>query len=155
MNRIRCESGTRTCGLGMCLRIPATLVLLVCIQVSAVAQYSGGGSGRGYSSKGAVIGGVAAGVAAGAGALYWKSRNHQKLQGCVGADGDRLVSETDKQTYTLTNSPNQPLKPGERVELVGKKSKNAAGESAFEVSRMSRDLGQCTVTDTAEVSATN
>ncbi len=155
MNRIGCEAGARTRSLGMRLRVPAALALLVCIQVSAVAQYSGGGSGRSYGSKGAVIGGVAAGVAAGAGLLYWKSRNHQKLQGCVAADGDKLVSETDKQTYNLTNTQNQTLKPGERVELVGKKMKNAAGESAFEVRKMSRDLGQCTVTDAAQVHGTN
>ena len=129
----------------------AGIVLIAFTSSAAFAQYPGGGAAPSYGNKGAVIGGVAAGAAVGAGLIYWKTRSHAKLQGCVAGDGDKLVTEKDKQTYNLTNKQNQSLKPGERVELLGKKAKNAAGESTFEVHKMSRDLGQCTVAETAEV----
>jgi len=129
----------------------AGIVLIAFSSNPAVAQYPGGGAAPSYGSKGAVIGGVVAGAAVGAGLIYWKSRSHAKLQGCVAGDGDKLVTEKDKQTYTLTNKQNQSLKPGERVELLGKKTKNAAGEPTFEVHKMSRDLGQCTVGESAEL----
>src|SRR5215468_1988493 len=127
----------------------AGIVLIAFTSSAAFAQYPGGGSAPSYGNKGAVIGGVAAGAAVGAGLIYWKTRNHAKLQGCVAGDGDKLISEKDKQTYSLTNKQNQSLKPGERVELLGKKTKNAAGQPTFEVQKMSRNLGQCTVGESA------
>jgi len=54
--------------------------------------------------------------------------NRAKLQGCVAGDGDRLVNEKDNQTYSLANKQNETLKPGERVELLGKKVKNDSGD---------------------------
>jgi hypothetical protein len=130
------------------------LALMASISGTAIAQYPGGGGGTGggygsYGSKGAVIGGVAAGAAAGAGLLYWKFHNRAKLEGCVAGSGDKLVSEKDNQTYNLANKQNETLKPGERVELLGKRLKDASGDPTFEVHKMSRDLGQCTAT-TAE-----
>ena len=133
------------------------LALVVSISGTAIAQYPGGGGTSSYpggtrpsyGSKGAVIGGVAAGVAVGAGLLYWKLHNRAKLQGCVAGEGDKLVNEKTNQTYNLTNKQNQSLKPGERVELLGKKAKDASGEPTFEVHKMNKDLGQCTAT-TAE-----
>ncbi|HEX4921163.1 MAG TPA: hypothetical protein VFV92_10525, partial [Candidatus Bathyarchaeia archaeon] len=92
--------------------------------------------------------GVAAGAAVGAGLLYWKLHNRAKLQGCV-VDGDKLVNEQDHQTYSLTNTQNRSLKPGERVELLGTKAKNTSGEATFEIRKMNKNLGQCTAT-TAE-----
>src|SRR5438132_394210 len=141
-------------------RAIVAVALLAFVPASAIAQYPGGGGGTGtypggtrpsYGSKGAVIGGVVAGAAAGAGLLYWKLHNRTKLQGCVADGGDKLVSEKDNHTYTytLTNKQNQSLKPGERVELLGKKAKDTSGEPTFEVFKMSKDLGQCTTT-TAE-----
>ena len=59
---------------------------------------------------------------------------------------DKLVNEKDKQTYSLTNPENESLKPGERVQLVGKKAKDDSGEPTFEVQKMSKDLGTCTAT---------
>jgi len=126
-----------------------TLALLAFFPASAVAQYPGGGAAPKYGSKGAVIGGVVAGAAAGGALIYWKLHNRAKLQGCVTGSGDKLVNETDNRTYNLTNKQNQSLKPGERVELLGKKAKNASGEPTFEFHKMSKDLGQCTAT-TAE-----
>ena len=102
-----------------------------------------------YSNKGAIIGGIAGGAAVVGGLLYWKHHNRAKLQGCVAGDGDKLVSETDNQTYSLTSKQNETLKPGERVELQGKKVKNDLGEPMFEIHKMTKDLGQCTAT-TAE-----
>src|SRR5262252_9157979 len=100
----------------------------------AVAQYGGGGGMGGgmpgsptynphhsYSSKGAIIGGIAGGAAALGGFLYWRHHNRAKLLGCVQANGDKLVSEKDNKTYNISNQQNESLKPGERVELLGKK----------------------------------
>src|SRR5215472_1586530 len=92
--------------MGNSQRAIVALALLVSISATAVAQYGSGGTGAtptypggahpSYGSKGAVIGGVVAGAAVGAGLLYWKSRSHAKLQGCVAGDGDKLVTEKDK-----------------------------------------------------------
>src|SRR5438874_11966494 len=134
------------------------LALIFSISGSAAAQYPGSGGGTSnypggtrpsYGSKGAVIGGVAAGAAVGAGLLYWKLHNRTRLQGCVAGEGDKLISEKTNQTYNLTNKQQQSLKPGERVELLGKKAKDSLGEPTFEVHKMSKDLGQCAAT-TAE-----
>jgi PAB1-binding protein PBP1 len=133
------------------------LALVLSICGTAIAQYPGGGGGTStypggspsYGSKGAVIGGVVAGAAVGAGLLYWKLHSRAKLQGCLSDGGDKLVTEKGNHTYNITNKQNQSLKPGERVELLGKKAKDASREPTFEVHKMSKDLGQCTAT-TAE-----
>ena len=136
----------------------ATLSLVALVSATAVAQYpgSGGTGGTGsypsYGSKDAVIGAVAGGAAA-AGLLYWRFHNRTRVQGCLAGDGDKLVSE--KNTYNLTNMQNQTLKPGERVELLGKKAKDSSGEPLFEVHKLSKDLGQCTTTSAADVMAPN
>lgn len=140
-------------------RAIVAVALLVSISATAVAQYGSGGTGAtptypggahpSYGSKGAVIGVAVAGAAVGAGLLYWKLHNRAKLQGCVAGDGDRLVNEKDNQTYSLSNTQNKSLKPGERVELLGTKAKDPSGEPTFEVRKMSKNLGQCTAT-TAE-----
>jgi hypothetical protein len=38
---------------------------------------------------------------------------------------------------------NESLKSGERVELLGKRAKDEAGEPTFEVHKMNKDLGVC------------
>lgn len=143
------------------LRATLATALMFGVSTLAVAQYPGGGGGgmpgsptynphRGYSNKGAIIGGVAAGGAAAIGGiLYWKHHNHAKLQGCLTGNGDKLVSEKDSKTYSLNNQQDETLKPGERVELLGKKAKADSGEPTFEVHKMSKDLGTCTATSAA------
>jgi hypothetical protein len=48
----------------------------------------------------------------------------------------------------LSSQQNETLKPGERVELLGKQAKGDSGEPTFD-HKMSKDLGKCTAT-TAE-----
>jgi len=129
------------------------------ISTSAVAQIYGGGGGMGapgtpgamhpsYGSKTpAVVGGIA-GAGAGASLLYWSMHNRATLLGCVGGDGNTLANEKDNRTYTLV-SKREVLKPGERVEVKGKKLKDESGASTFEVHKISKELGSCTPT-TAE-----
>ena len=146
------------------LKWTLTSVLMVGLSNLAAAQYGGGGGTGGgmpgsptynphgsYSNKGAIIGGVVAGGAAAVGGLlYWKHHHAAKLQGCVSGSGDKLVNEKDNQTYSLSNPQNETLKPGERVQLSGKKAKDdGSGQPTFEVRKLSKDLGQCTAT-TAE-----
>jgi hypothetical protein len=135
-------------------RAIGTVVLLTLVSGTAFAQYPGGGGTGGtgsypsYGSKGAVIGAVAGGAAA-AGLLYWKFHKRTKMEGCLAGNGDKLVSGKNNSIYNLTNKQSQTLKPGERVELLGKKTKNSSGEPLFEVYKVSKNLGQCTTT-TAE-----
>ena len=135
-------------------RAIGAIVLLVLVSSAAFAQYPGGGGTGGtgsypsYGSKGAVIGAVAGGAAA-AGLLYWKFHKRTKMEGCLAGNGDKLVSGKNNSIYNLTNKQSQTLKPGERVELLGKKTKNSSGEPLFEVYKVSKNLGQCTTT-TAE-----
>ena len=96
-----------------------------------------------YGSKGPAIAGAAGGAAAVGVFLYWK-HTHAKLEGCVAGDGNKLVADKDNQTYSLTNKQGENLKPGERVQVIGKKSKDEDGNPAFEVRKMGKDLGSCT-----------
>ena len=86
--------------------------------------------------------------------LSWKFHSHAKLQGCVAGDGDVLVTEKDNQTYKLANKQNQSLKTG-NAWSCGKKAKDSAGEPTFEVRKLSKNVGQCTSTNAAEVMTPN
>ena len=141
------------------LRTPLAAALVLAVPTVAVAQYPGPGMGGGgmpgsptysphgsYSSKGPAIAGAAGGAAAIGGFLYWKHHYRAKLQGCVAGDGDKLVSDQDNQTYSLTNKQRETLKPGTRMELLGTKAKNEAGEPTFEVRKLGKELGACSAT---------
>src|SRR5258708_1528164 len=131
------------------LRAILATALMFGVSTLAVAQYGGGGGMGGgvgcpeglRTRLTAPIAqrvpslAVAGGAAAGAGVLYWMLHS-RALEGCVSGDGDRLVNEKDSQTYSLTNKQSETLKPGERVELLGKKVKNDSGEPIFEVHKM-------------------
>src|SRR5215469_15717956 len=107
------------------LRATLAAALMFALSNLAVAQYGGGGGMGGgmpgsptynphgsYSNKGAIIGGIAGGAALVGGLLYWRHhRNSSKLQGCLTGNGDKLVNEKDKQTYSLSNAQNETLKP--------------------------------------------
>jgi len=164
MNRTMYQTKENSPSSHLCLnnklrRAMAALILLILAPAAAVAQYPGGGGTGGtggtgsypsYGSKGAVIGAVAGGAAA-AGLLYWKFHNRAKVQGCLAGNGDKLVSEKNNQTYNLANKQNETLKPGERVELLGKNVKNSSGEPLFEVHKLSKDFGRCTTTTAEQV----
>lgn len=148
------------------LRATLSTVLMFAFSSLASAQYGGGGGmgggmpgsptynpHRSYSNKGAIIGGVAGGAALVGGLLYWRHHhNSAKLQGCLTGNGDKLVSEKDNQTYSLSNPQNETFKSGDRVQLRGKLMTSDAGEPAFEVRKLSKDLGQCTPTTAEAIS---
>jgi hypothetical protein len=133
----------------ICKAARITVVLLAACGC-AFAQYGGGTTGMGGTSggtytpgsksygHGALIGGIAAG--AGAGVLFLALHHrHSAVVGCVAPDGKTLTAENSK-TYQLTGSP---VTGGERVSVVGKKSKDASGVEALEVSTVKEDFGQC------------
>lgn len=116
------------------------------------AQYGGGGSGGTgsttsggtYSStgksygNGAAIGG-AVGGAAGVGALLlYMHHRHSAVVGCVAPDGKTMTA--GKRTYQLMG---EPVSAGERVSVVGKRSKGPSGMDELDVKAVKKDLGQC------------
>ena len=118
----------------------------------------GGGTGGGgtytppaggYSSaaKGA---GIGAGAAAGVGVLFLAMHYHGRVTGCVqpADDGMRLLDEKNKKTYALV-SGDVYLKPGERVLLKGKTSKNDGGTQTFTAKKLIKDLGSCSTSQAA------
>ncbi len=131
-------------------------VLIVALVMSgcAWAQYGGGGSGgsgggtgggtytpgsRSYGN-GAKIG-AAVGGAAGAGLLvYMLHRRHAQVVGCVSNDGKSLTADKGKKTYQLTG---EPVTAGERLSLVGKKTKGDSGIDELQVVSVKKNLGQC------------
>jgi len=127
-------------------------VLLVACSC-AFAQYGGGGSGGTGSGttptytpgsksygNGAAIGG-AIGGAAGAGALLlYLHHRHNAVVGCVAPDGKTMTADNGKRTYQLTGSP---VAAGERISVVGKKSKGPSGLDELDVQSVKKDLGQC------------
>lgn len=93
---------------------------------------------------GIAIGIVAVGAAIGVG-IYFAVKHNHSVTGCARstADGLILTTESDKQTYALTGDV-AGIKPGNRVRLSGKKSKEkSAGTSQFLVEKVSKDLGRC------------
>jgi len=116
----------------------------------ALAQYGGtGGSGatggtytpgsRSYG-HGAAIAGIAGGVA-GAGLLFYALHHrHAAVVGCVSSDGKTLNAENSKHSYQLTGTS---VTAGNRVSVVGKKTKDASGIDQLDVLSVKKDYGQC------------
>ena len=138
------------------VRLALSSSLLLLAASHAAAQYGGGGGSTsgagtpgytpppgGYGSGKAV--GIGVGAAAGVGALFLALHNHGNVSGCVQPtdDGLRLVDEKKNKTYALVPGA-VILKPGQRVELKGQKSKSDAGAQSFEAKKLVRDLGSCT-----------
>lgn len=125
-------------------------VVVLAASSCAFAQYGGGGgmggttSGGTYSptgksyGNGAAIGG-AVGGAAGVGALLlYMHHRHNAVVGCVAPDGKTI--NAGKHTYQLTGSP---VTAGEKVSVVGKKSKGPSGMDELDVRAVKKDMGQC------------
>ena len=116
----------------------------------AFAQYGGGGMGgstggsytpgsKSYGNGAAI--GAAVGGAAGAGALLLLMHHrHNAVVGCVAPDGKTITAANGKHMYQLTGSP---LTAGERVSVVGKKSKGRSGLDELDVQSLKKDFGQC------------
>jgi hypothetical protein len=115
----------------------------------ALAQYGAGGSGatggtytpgsRSYG-HGAAIAGIAGGVA-GAGLLFYALHHrHSAVVGCVSSDGKTLNAENSKHSYQVTGTP---VTAGNRVSVVGKRSKGASGIDQLEILSVKKDYGQC------------
>jgi hypothetical protein len=135
----------------------AAIALAMLLSTPAVAQYGGGGMGTGttgtpgspgYTSPGYGSGkaiGIGVGAAAAGGiALYVALHHHSSVTGCVESadDGLRLADEKNKKTFSLV-AGGIDLKPGERVELSGKKSRVADGGQAFQAKKLVKTLGSC------------
>ena len=131
---------------------------IVCVLLAACtcafAQYGGGGTGgtggttsggtytpgsKSYGN-GAAIGG-AVGGAAGVGALLlYMHHRHSAVVGCVATDGKTMTADNGKHTYQLTG---EPVTAGNKVSVVGKKSKGPSGIDELEVRTVKKDMGQC------------
>ena len=90
------------------------------------------------------LGAAGAGIGLG---IYFSVRHGHMLKGCAdsGADGLVLVSEANRQTWSLIGDVSG-IRPGERVSVSGSKQKKTAGDSRrFVVERISHDYGPCPV----------
>ncbi len=150
----RAESGI----MQQVLRIALGICLTTFLASSALAQYGGGGTGMGtgtpgtpgyvapksgYGSGKAIGIGVGA-AAAGAGVLFLALHHHGAVTGCVRQtdDGLRLVDEKKNKSYALEPG-SVDVKPGDRVELKGKKSSGNGGGQMFEPTKVVKSLGSC------------
>jgi hypothetical protein len=151
-----CANGGERFGtMGQVVRIALGICLTAFLASSALAQYGGGmGTGTpgtpgyvaptsGYGSGKAIGIGVGA-AAAGAGVLFLALHHHGVVTGCVRQtdDGLRLVDEKKNKSYAL-ESGSVALKPGDRVELKGKKSSGSGGAQMFEPTKVVKSLGSC------------
>jgi hypothetical protein len=148
-------NGTSTI-LSKVVRVGLGLALAAVVAGRAGAQTYPGGTGTGtgttpggtytppkggYGSGAAVGAGV--GAAAGAGLLFL-AFHHSSTTGCVqpGDDGLRFVDDKKNTSYALV--PGDVLvKPGDRVQLRGQKSKSASGVQTFTAKKLVKDLGSC------------
>lgn len=143
------------------LALSFSFALLLANQVPA--QYGGGGGTMGGGTPGytppkggyssAKAAGIGAGAAAGAGVLFLTLHHRGLVTGCVqtAEDGLRLVDEEKNRSYALL--PGEVyLKPGQRVELKGQKSKNESGTQTFEAKKLVKDLGACGASSSASPS---
>jgi hypothetical protein len=121
----------------------ALFALLLCGPASA--QYGGGATTPSYGKGKAVAVGVGA-AALGTGVVYLALRNRGSLTGCVQSseDGLNIVDRKNHQTYSLV-SGGADLKSGQLVELKGKKAKGSKGAQTFQVSKLVKHLGACSM----------
>jgi hypothetical protein len=72
--------------------------------------------------------------------FYALHRRHSQVVGCVAGDGKSLTADKGKKTYQLTG---EPVTAGERLSLVGKKSKGDSGIDELQVISIKKNMGQC------------
>jgi hypothetical protein len=140
-----------------CIQLGVAICLTLLLTGPASAQYGGGGAGSGgtgtsgtpgyvppkggYGSGAAI--GIGAGAAAGVGALYLVLHHRGAVTGCVRSTDDGMALVDDKRNKSYSIIPGGiALKPGERLQLRGKKSTNA-GVANFQAKKVVRDLGTC------------
>lgn len=130
-----------------------TLLIALLASGCALAQYGGGGGmggtgttsptytpgSRSYGNGAAIAGGVAGGAGAAA-LLYYTLHHRRAVVGCVAPDGKSLTTDDGKHAYQLAGTQ---VTGGERVSVVGKKSKNDLGADQLEVTAVKKDFGQC------------
>ena len=136
------------------LRLALGLCLTAALSASASAQYGGPGMGPAPGTPGYVAPksgngsgkaiGIGVGAAAGVGVLFLALHHHGAVTGCVRQtdDGLSLVDEKKNKSYSLAGS-SVALKPGDRVELKGKKSSGKSGNEMFEATKVVKNLGSC------------
>jgi len=149
--------------LSACIRVALSAGLALVVASQASAQYGGGtgtgggmgtgtGTGPGYTTPNGGYGsgkaiGIGVGAAAGgATVLFLALHHHGGITGCVrpGNDGLRLVDEKKNKSYTLA-SDSIALKPGEIVQVKGKKSADHDGALSFQATKVVKSLGSCNV----------
>ena len=123
------------------------IAMAVLLLNPAFAQYSSGssGSGGGYGSSGKSIG-IAVGAAAGAGVglLYLRHAGSRPITGCVSQTNHALTLHDEKRQRTYFLLPgNTGLKPGELIEVTGKKLNYGPEAQYFQVKRVVKNLGDC------------
>ena len=108
----------------------------------------------GYSSNGAAIGAGVGGAAAAGILFYALHHRHAEMTACVqrGDEGLRIVDEKKNASYEL-QSGDVLLTAGQRVQIQGKKSKDAAGAQRFVATKLVKDLGTCGATTTPATTA--
>ena len=143
------------------VRTALGILLSIGVATTALAQYGGGttggtgGTGGYVAPKGGYGAGTAIGIAGGAAAvaigLFVIHHRHAtqgeeaSVVGCTEQVNGvtTLVDDTTKSTYSLT-SLSKDVKPGERVELSGRKSQDSSGKNIFHVQKLVKDDGPCT-----------
>lgn len=157
---MRINSGTRLMQQRSALtwhfvRLALSISLMFLLADQASAQYPGGPGGMpgatapgytppngGYGTGKAI--GIGVGAAAGVAVLYLALHHQGAVTGCVRSAGDgvNLVDEKNKKTYLIVPG-SVSLKPGERVQLRGRKSKDEAGTLTLQPTKMVKNLGAC------------
>jgi len=131
-----------------------SIVALLCVSFfansrPASAQQVGGFPNLGHigPSTGEVVG-VIVGAAVAIGVVVYLVIPKQKtIEGCieVAEGGLRLTADRDKRVYSLEASSTVSLQPGQRVVLKGKLGKKHDGIRDFEVRKLTKDQGSCSV----------
>jgi hypothetical protein len=93
---------------------------------------------------GVIVASVAVGVGIGVGVFLLIHHHSSSITGCTTSNENNLtlVGEGDQLTYALSGDI-ADIKPGDRVHVSGKKSKDSAGKHTFTVGKVVKDYGPC------------